>query len=65
MRPAGFERATGVVETTRQCVACGHFYRAANNEERNCPKCGSERTRDIRAGATGDGAAPARLRTVS
>lgn len=65
MRPDGFERATGVNEATRQCVACGKFYRAANDEECHCPYCGSDRTRDIRSVATDNSPAPTRTRTVS
>lgn len=60
--PEGYERATGVNESTRQCMDCGKAYRAANGEETACPKCGSTRTRNIRDAAHAQ--ATGRRRTV-
>jgi len=47
-----YERATGILEQVRQCMAtgCRKFYRAATAQETTCPHCGSENTRDTREG---------------
>jgi len=59
-----YERATGVQEQVRQCMAtgCRKFYRAATAQETTCPHCGSEQTRDTREGRE-QGAARPRLVT--
>jgi len=51
--PQGFERATGVAENTRQCLAkgCHKFFRVANEHEVRCPHCDSENTRQINESA--------------
>ncbi|MCL2641597.1 MAG: hypothetical protein FWD53_12175 [Phycisphaerales bacterium] len=51
--PSGFERATGVAENTRQCMAkgCHKYFRVANEHEITCPHCGNGNTRPINASA--------------
>jgi hypothetical protein len=53
--PNAFERATGVVEQTRQCMAkgCYRYFRSANEHDTDCPHCNSSNTRDIKADASG------------
>ena len=48
--PVHFERATGVVEQVRQCMAkgCRRLFRIANEHETACPYCGSTATYDLR-----------------
>ena len=47
-----YERATGVEEHLRQCMAkgCNHFFRAPSADTL-CPVCGNDRTRDTRNSA--------------
>jgi rRNA maturation endonuclease Nob1 len=52
MAVTDFERATGVVEHLRQCMAigCKKFFRATS-EETICPHCGADLSRDTRESA--------------
>ncbi len=48
--PTGFARATGIVEHQRQCLECGHQYRADNDDlQGKCPKCESKNTIAVKA----------------
>lgn len=43
--PEGYERATGKVEASRQCLECGETYRVASDtKDTACPECGSHNT---------------------